>query len=378
MHDVAVIGGGIAGCATAYFLAADGVDVVLLERGELNALASGSNAGSLHAQIPHDTFEQLGPDWARGFTPTLRLFLESIELWREADRWLDTPLEVSTPGGVLVAADERQMRSIEVKAAIEREAGLEVELLDRSGLHALAPYVSEQMVGGMYCRQEGKANPLLAASAFARAAGGLGANILRHCHVAGIQRSAAGFELQTGTGTVHARRLVNAAGAQADAVAAMLGLSLDLKLQRYPIQVSVTEPAEPLLAHLLYYARAPLTMKQSAAGTVLIGGGWPARIDRLGRPSVDPESLSANLGFAMELVPRLGSLNVVRTWAAIVNGTEDWRPWLGEVPGFPGFFMCYVPWMGFTAGPAAGRLIADVVQGRGASLEVDMRAFVPG
>ena len=377
MADVVVVGGGIAGCATAYFLAADGVEVTLLERSELNALASGSNAGSLHAQIPHDTFEQLGPDWARGFAPTLRLFLESISLWREAEGWLDTPLEVAVPGGVLVAADDRQMRSIEAKAEIERTAGLQMELLDRASLRALAPYLSDRMVGGAYCPQEGKANPLLAASAFARAAEALGAKILRDCPVTAIEREGSGFRLRTNTGTLQARRLVNAAGADAEAISAMLGLSLGLTLQRYPIQVSVTEPAEPLLGHLLYYARAPLTMKQSAAGTVLIGGGWPARLDRAGRPSVDPESLAANLGFAMELVPRLGSLNVVRTWAAIVNGTDDWRPWLGEVPGVPGFFMCYVPWMGFTAGPAAGRLIADVVQDHPPSLPVDMSAFVP-
>ena len=67
MSDVIVIGGGLTGCATAYYLAADGVSVTLVERSDLNTLASGSNAGSLHAQIPHDPFVNKGEGWARDF-----------------------------------------------------------------------------------------------------------------------------------------------------------------------------------------------------------------------------------------------------------------------------------------------------------------------
>ena len=69
--DVLIIGGGLAGCATAYYLAKDGVAVILIERGDLNAKASGANAGSIHVQIPHTEFVDLGEDWARSFAPTL-------------------------------------------------------------------------------------------------------------------------------------------------------------------------------------------------------------------------------------------------------------------------------------------------------------------
>jgi sarcosine oxidase, subunit beta len=378
MADVAVIGGGLAGCATAYYLAADGVDVILLEQDDLNTRASGTNAGSLHVQLPHDTFLALGETWARAFIPALRLFAESIELWRDAEALLGLDLDVAMPGGLLVAADETQLRHIERKAVIERAAGVEVEILDQAALRARAPYVSEKMLGGAFCPQEGKADPLRAASAYGQAAVRLGARIMSRTTVRSLARENGAFLLETSSGPVRAARVVNAAGADADAIAGMLGVQLRLPLQRYPIQLSVTEPVMPLIEHLVYYAAAPLTLKQTHAGTILIGGGWPARLDARGRPVVDPLSLAANLGFALEVVPRLSPVNVVRTWAAIVNGTDDWLPQLGEVSGHPGFFMCYVPWLGFTAGPAAARLVASQVQGRESPLQVDPAAFLPG
>jgi len=376
MTDVIVIGGGLAGCAAAYYLAADGVEVTLVEQGELNTRASGSNAGSLHAQIPHDTFQELGPDWARAFSPVLQLLLESIALWQQAEERLEIDLEVALSGGVLVASDAAQMQEIERKAVIERSAGLEIEMLDRDGLRRLAPYISDQMVGGAFCPQEGKADPLKAASAFGAAAERLGARIMRRTEVLGITRTKNGFVVMTSRGELPAPRIINAAGADSDVIAAHVGV--DMRLRRFPIQVSVTEPVMPLVRHLVYYAGAPLTMKQTRIGTILIGGGWPARIDDRGRPVADPLSLAANLGVALEVVPKLASVNVVRTWAAIVNGTDDWLPQLGEVPGQPGFFMCYVPWVGFTAGPGAARLVASLVQGRAPAFRVDPAAFVPG
>ena len=81
MTDVIVIGGGIAGCTTAYYLARDGVDVMLLEQYELNTQASGSNAGSLHAQIQPEPFSTYGDSWTRRYVHALPFYKESIDLW---------------------------------------------------------------------------------------------------------------------------------------------------------------------------------------------------------------------------------------------------------------------------------------------------------
>src|SRR3712207_580506 len=97
--DAIVIGGGIAGCATACYLARDGVSVRLVESGVVNGLASGANAGSLHAQIPHDPFRHLGADWARRFGPAIRLFIASLGLWRHLETDLGADLEIGFGGG---------------------------------------------------------------------------------------------------------------------------------------------------------------------------------------------------------------------------------------------------------------------------------------
>jgi len=376
MSDVIVIGGGLAGCATAYYLAADGVTVTLIERSDLNTLASGSNAGSLHAQIPHDPFVTKGEAWARVFAPTVGLLRRSIALWRELPQVLGADLEIGLGGGLLVAPNDEQMRDIERKAVFEREQGLPVEILDRPALRCIAPYLADHLVGGAFCAGEGKANPFLVAPAFAAAAQRLGAEIVRRTPVTAIVRDATGFAVSTDKGVFKARRIVNAAGAEAGTIAAMLGIDL-ADVQAFPIQASATEQVGPLVPHLLYFTGEKLTLKQNRAGTLLIGGGWPARRGRHGQPIADPDSLARNLAVAVSVVPALAPIRIVRTWAAIVNGTEDWKPILGEMPRVPGFFLNFFPWMGFTAGPIAARIVASLVQGKEPPVDVDLAPFRP-
>src|SRR5262245_27450851 len=367
--DILIIGGGLAGTATAYFLAREGAEVLLLEESDLNTQASGSNAGSIHAQIPHEPFMVEGEDWARIFAPTIPLMLESIRLWQGLEAELGADLEFHLGGGLLVGESEAQLRDIERKARIERAQGLEVEMLGAAELRRIAPYLSERMVGGAFCPTEGKANPLKVTPAFAQAARRQGARLFANTVLTGLAPEANGYLARTNRGTIRARRVVDCAGAEAGRVSAMLGVALPI--EGHPIQVSVTEPAEPLVKHLVYFAGEKLTLKQARNGSFLIGGGWPARWSAAGdRPAVNLDSLRANLQVAQTVVPRLGSVRLLRVWPAIVNGTADWKPILGEVPGHPGFFMNMFPWMGFTAGPISARVTADLVMGRRPSLDI--------
>jgi len=231
------------------------------------------------------------------------------------------------------------------------------------------------MIGAAFYPSEGKANPLVAAPAFAAAAESLGARIFQACEVLAIGRGESGYRVETSKGVFEAPRLVNAAGVAASRVAAMVGV--DIEVQSFPIQLSVTEPIAPLIGHLVYSAGEMLTLKQSKSGTVLIGGGWPAKLDKNHRAQVSRESLFGNLGVAFEVVPDLASANIVRTWVGQVNGNKSWRPMIGEMPGMPGFFVNYIPWMGFTGGPAGGRIIASLAQGREPSVGFDVSQFEP-
>jgi sarcosine oxidase, subunit beta len=372
---VIVIGGGLAGCAAAYYLARDGVEVTLLEAGEINQLASGSNAGSLHAQIPHEPFALKGEAWGRLFMPTVRLLRASLAMWRGLEAELDADLEVRFGGGMLVGQTAEEMRQIRAKVAIQREAGLETELIDAADLAHRAPYLASGAHGAAFCAIEGKANPLHVAPAFARAAAALGARIVTRTGAATIERERDGYRIAWRGGSCDARRIVVAAGAATGPLLESLGIRL--AIDAVPIQVSVTEPAEPFLPHLVYAAGEKLTMKQAKSGGVLIGGGWAARLDAAGRPMVDPANLAANLALACRVVPAISGLSLLRSWPAIVNGTDDWMPIIGELPAAPGIFLSYVPWLGFSGGPAAARAIASMVQGRPPEMDVDFSAFAP-
>ncbi|MHA7874137.1 NAD(P)/FAD-dependent oxidoreductase [Roseivivax sp.] len=367
--DLAVIGGGLAGSATAYFAARAGARVALIERRDVNLGASGSNAGSIHAQIPFDPFRSLGADWARRFSATLPLFRASIARWAELEQELGGDLGLVRRGGLMVAGSEADLRALEVKAGIERAAGLEVDLWSATELAERAPFLAPGMVGGAFCPIEGKADPFKVAPLFAKRAVEAGARLIRDAHVSAISPGQGGFTLTTTAGEIRAEKVVNAAGAHAADVARLVGV--EVPIEAHAIQVAVTERRPPILPWLLYFTDEKLTLKQAREGGFLIGGGWPARLR--GSPVVDHRSMIRNLALAAKLVPAVAGVEILRSWAAMVNGTRDWRPILGEVPQVPGFFLNLFPWMGFTAGPAVSEAIAALALGE--EPKVDLTPF---
>jgi len=371
--EVVVIGGGVTGAAAAYYLARTGVQVALVERHDLNTQASGRNAGGLHGQIQYEPFVELGEDWAHAFGPSLALLRESIGLWQALERELGADLEVNVCGGVIVAEPDEQLRVLERKAAVDRAHGGSVELLEADELRRVAPYVSARMAGGLLCALEGKANPLLAAPALARAARGHGASLLPHTEVREIDSTHSGFRVVTSAGTIECSRVLDCAGAEAGDVAALVGEPFPV--ERHPIQVYATEAVPPLVRHLLYFAGGLLTLKQAKHGSLLIGGGWPAHVGAAGRLAVDVDSLGSNLRLAIDVVPEVADADVLRGWPGVCPGLPDQRPVLGEVAGAPGFVVAMFPFLGFSAGPVTGRIAAALA--RGEDPGHDLAPFTP-
>lgn len=368
--DVVVIGGGVVGAATALFLARGGADVVVLERGFINARASGGNAGSLHAQLL--SFDH-GAKAEGGGSPaarTLPLQRDSIALWQQLERETGGDFEIKVTGGLMVAETERDLRFLEEKCRVERAFGIDCSVIDALALRSMEPALDARFVGAAYCPQEGKINPLVATQGLVDAAKAAGARFFTETDVIAVERTASGFIVSTARGAIRARRVVNAAGAFASEIGNMVGRKVPVF--GAPLQMIVTEAAEPTISCLIAHADRHLTLKQAANGNFIIGGGWTAGLDPVHRhPRPSFASLEGNAWVAQHVVPALRQLNVIRTWAAM-NINIDGAPILGEDPGLPGFFNA-VTSNGYTLGPLVGRITADIIlRGR---TERDVSAF---
>jgi glycine/D-amino acid oxidase-like deaminating enzyme len=368
--DVAVVGGGIVGHCLSGFLAADGVGVALIDAGVAGGTTA--NAGSLHVQM-QSRFMRLYPHLAAGMESTLHLYVKAVHFWQEFERKLGSPIELNITGGLMVAEDQVQLDFLAEKAQRERQRGLDVDILDRKELGRIAPYLGPAVVGAELCHLEGKLNPLLANAAARRWLDGLSVALLAQELVQRVERVGARFRLSTNRGSIDAGRVVIAAGFGSRSVAASLGLNLPVAPE--PLHMNITEPTGPLIGHLVQHADRPITLKQFSTGQVVIGGGWPARLaEGETHPRVELASMIGNLTLAQHIVPALGPLRVIRTWAGI-NTTGDGRSILGQVEGTPGLFVAIPGDAGYTLGPLCARLVADAVMGR--KPQEDIRPYSP-
>jgi glycine/D-amino acid oxidase-like deaminating enzyme len=369
---VVIIGGGLAGCAIAYYLSTAGVAVTLVERGELNREASGTNAGSFHFQIAiHQlTGRDSEADQLR-LLNDVRLQAAAAAMWSELEAELDTDLGVHVTGGLMVAETPREVQTLFDKQKIERRAGLETEVLTGNELRDFAPYLSERVIGATYCAQEGHANPLLSAPAFAARALEAGARITTHAKVLSVEsvegHGATRFRVVTSAGTIGAHRVVNAAGAWADSIARLSGLSLPMRHEG--LHVNVSEPRERMLTPMLQHIGRRLTLKQASNGTFIIGGGWPARDEPdPRRNSVRWSSAAGNAAVALSVLPSLRDVRITHMWTGVIAFPDDLNPIVGEFQSLPGYFVC-VASTGFTLGPLVARQLAQhLVEGGTSSI----------
>lgn len=357
-YDYIVIGGGAIGAATTYYLAKSCASVALLEEHDLNTAASGRNAGSLHGQIQYEPFEELGLVWAKNFLPGLAILADSQKIWQSLSKELDYDLEVSRNGGLMIAQTSLNMKHLEEKVALENSIGIESVLLTQSELHEKAHYISAKMVGASFCPIEGKANPLLVAPAFVRKARHLGATIRTKTKVIEIRKKNTFYEVVTPTSIFTCNKLIITANAGIPTLARFLNKKIPIS--DVPVQVSVTEQIEKFVHHLIYFTTEKLTLKQANSGSLLIGGGWPARTDDSGKIFVNPDSLRANLRVALKVVPSISDIKVIRTWVGVGNGTPDHNPIIDELDEYPGVYIGMYPYMGFTAAPLMGELLSEL------------------
>ncbi|WP_306119874.1 MULTISPECIES: FAD-dependent oxidoreductase [unclassified Roseitalea] len=356
--ELLVIGAGVMGVAAALRATELGMETVVVDRGSVNGQSSGGNAGSLHMQLLSFDFGAKTMGRSDALLQTLPLQRDGIALWKQLERELDADFEIAETGGLMLAEEESQIGFLKDKVAAEKRVGIAVEVIGRQEIAAIAPAVSSRMVAAAWCAGEGKINPLLATPALARAARSNGAHLVEHVAVTAIEAEDTGYRVTTSAGTITARRLILAAGGWTGALGAMLGAPLPVS--GAPLQMIVTETAPALAPCLLAHADRHLTMKQAAAGNVIIGGAWSAGTDgQTGRARVLRESVEGNLWVAERVLPALSGLHMLRCWGAM-NVDIDGAPIIGPLPGRPDC-VAVAGANGYTLGPLLGRIAAETI-----------------
>jgi len=369
-YDVLVIGGGLVGCASAYHLAKRGANVLLAEKNDINSLASGQNAGSLHFQLEHRLMEQ-GDALTKQFSRIIPLNRLAAEQWANLEEELGESVDVVMKGGFMVAMNNDEVTLLKKKYTLEHNYGMDTQLLTAEEARQIAPYLSKKIQAAAYFPREGHANPRLVTPAYARAAIKQGVRIQSHCEVLQLNKTAHKWRASLKIDhpdhreDIEADMILNATGAWAGHSALLAAIHLPVTPQA--LTMSVTESAHPIMPHLVQRAGAKLSIKQVSAGNILIGGGWPSLFklkqgspDLAQRPIIIRENVVQNLMLGAELVPAVEQLHLLRCWTGIVGVIDDQLPLLGEVPSFPGYYVA-TGGSGFTLAPAYAKIISELM-----------------
>ena len=349
--DVIVVGGGIMGAATAFFLRKRGLSVALLERDLVGQKASGTNFGNVRRQ--------------GRFLPQMPLSHRARAIWGRMPELIGEDAEFIPTGGLRVAMRQDDVGRIEQYARDAREWGLELELISANALRARFPFLSPEAVMGSLSPEDGHANPRLAAPAFGRAARREGALVHENTKVLSIAKGAEDFSVETTAGLFRAPLLQVSAGAWGRAMAAGFGEDVPL-VPRGP-QMGVTEPLpyriEPVLALSSVVPIEGVYLRQVKRGNIVFGGGARTEVSlEEGFAHVDPLNTLNQLPQLRRLLPAIAPLSVIRTWSGVEGYMPDDIPIMGPSGKVSGLFYAFgFCGHGFQLGPGVGETMAQLI-----------------
>jgi sarcosine oxidase subunit beta len=342
--DVIVIGGGLHGCSAALHLARAGMKVAVLEKDHVARHASGVNAGGVRT---------LGRHLAE-----VPLAVASLDLWHRIADLVGDPCGFESPGQVKVAEDEAGFTSLRERVGQVHALGFEhEELIGRDELREIVPAVGEHCVGAIVCRRDGAALPFRTTLAFKRKAESLGVKFFEGVRAGKLEHSHGIWKVAD----FEAPNVVNTAGAWAGRIAAQLGEPVPMEATA--LMLMITAPVAAFVKPVVGVVGRPLSFKQYANGTVMIGGGQRGKADLDTNATVlDYARLAFNARTAVDVFPRMRHADIVRAWAGIEGMMADDIPVIGPSSTSPGVWHAFgFSAHGFELGPIVGEIVADLV-----------------
>lgn len=312
-NEVVIVGGGIMGVATAYWLSRLGLATLLIEAGDLADGASGRNAGLMLAGS--------GP-------------LEAPKLVRTVLATEGIDAEYATPGHLALAQSAEIWEKICAEAERRRTSANPVFALDHAACEELLSMrISPTYIGGRWYPQGGVIHPLRFIEGLTRAAQRYGATIITQTRVLHVTAHEDQSEIETTRGSVCARHVVFACGLQVQSFVPALAHAIT------PVrgQMLATVPLPRLFNLGMAVDWGTLYWRQAADGAILLGGyrGLDAPNESSARPRLNGRIQQALAEFLPQAFPDLPPIHIQRRWAGIMDSTADGVPLIGISPGAP-------------------------------------------
>jgi sarcosine oxidase subunit beta len=350
-YDVIIVGGGGHGLATAYYLAkVHGItNVAVLEKGWLGGGNVGRNTTIIRSNY-----------LLSGNIPFYEL---SLKLWEGLEQDINYNAMVSQRGVLNLFHSDAQRDSFVRRGNAMRFHGVDAQLLDRTQVRALAPFLDFDNArfpirGGLLQPRGGTVRHDAVAWGFARAADQLGVDVIQNCEVTNIRReNGSVIGVDTSRGFIRAGKIGLACAGNSSRVAAMAGLRLPI--ESHVLQAFVSEGLKPLIPGVITFGAGHFYVSQSDKGGLVFGGdldGYNSYAQRGNLPTVEDVCEGG-----MALMPFIGRVRLLRSWGGLMDMSMDGSPIIDRT-SLAGLYLnagwCYG---GFKATPGSGWCFAHLI-----------------
>jgi sarcosine oxidase subunit beta len=363
--DIIIIGGGVIGCSTAYNLALNGAqNVLLLER---SALCSGGTAKSCAIVRTHYSIEAN----LIHAVESLKIFADFDEVIGGEAGWRQT--------GYIILGPEAHREPMETVFRKQNGHGIDTDTLTPAEAHDVHPLLQFEDVGVIgYDTQAGYADPHLTTMAYANRAKELGVDIQTDVEVTSVVTNGRIKKVHTTSGSYESPTVILAAGPWTKFIGETIGVSFPYEISRHKvITLKIRQPYQldwPIVKDLTTADK--IYFRPETGGVVLVGTG-----DH-GDPIDDPDSLTDDVDMVhvsridaliSHRMPAFADAQYVAGWTGPYDITPDWNPIVGPVPGYDGLYVAVgFSGHGFKLAPTIGEALAQAVLGQEPRVPIDI------